>query len=206
MTETRFWMVRHALVEENARAVLYGTLDVELCPATLKTEQPTFRDLARRLPRPASWIVTPLSRTRRTADAIFAAGYPEQPLAVEPSLIEQDLGEWQGMAHASIVDKLTMPGHPFWPLNGQETPPGGESFAELLGRVAAGMERLATDYAGQDVVIVAHGGSIRAAVAHALGIGADNALHLSVYNLALTRIERTHGAWRVIAVNELAGI
>ena len=32
MTATRFWMIRHAIVEENARAMLYGAMDVALCP------------------------------------------------------------------------------------------------------------------------------------------------------------------------------
>ena len=52
MTEpTRFWMIRHALVDENARAMLYGTLDVELCPASLIAQVPSYAALAGRLPR-----------------------------------------------------------------------------------------------------------------------------------------------------------
>jgi alpha-ribazole phosphatase len=35
MMETGFWLIRHALVEENARAVLYGVMDVPLCEPTL---------------------------------------------------------------------------------------------------------------------------------------------------------------------------
>ena len=31
MTETRFWLIRHAIVDENARAMLYGIMDVPLC-------------------------------------------------------------------------------------------------------------------------------------------------------------------------------
>jgi len=34
MEPTRIWLIRHALVDENARAILYGTMDVELCPTT----------------------------------------------------------------------------------------------------------------------------------------------------------------------------
>ena len=56
-----------------------------------------------------------------------------------------------------------------------------------------------------DVVIVSHGGAIRAAVAHCLRIGPDNALHLSVQNLSLTRLERSLEGWRVVCVNELPG-
>jgi broad specificity phosphatase PhoE len=204
MPETRFWMIRHALVEENARATLYGVLDVELCPHSLDQQAPTYAALAARLPRPAAGVVTPLSRTALTAAAIFRGGYPVQTPAVEPGLLEQNLGEWQGLAHGDLPDRLSMPAHAFWPLAGQERPPGGESMADVLARVGATMERLATAHAGQDLVVVSHGGTIRAAVAHGLGTGADNALHLSVANLSLTRLERHPRGWRVVCVNEMS--
>ena len=200
---TRFWMIRHAIVEENARALLYGTMDVPLCPESLVAQAPMYQALADRLPDPAHWIVTPLSRTRRTAEAIFRAGYPAQALAVEPGLVEQHLGEWQGLAHAELPDRLVLPAHAFWPLGGEEEPPGGESIATVIARVGTTMERLAADHPGRDVVAVSHGGAIRGAVAHALGIGADHALHLAVQNLSLTRLERHPNGWRVVGLNEL---
>jgi alpha-ribazole phosphatase len=200
---TCFWLIRHAIVEENARAVLYGTMDVPLCPESLHAQAGMYRALAARLPMPAVWLCSPLSRTRRTAEAIFSAGYPAQPVTVEPGLTEQTLGQWEGLAHADLPARLTLPAHAFWPLGGHERPPGGESVAEMIVRVGATMERLAADYAGQDVVAVSHGGAIRAALAHALDIGPDNALHLAVQNLSLTRIERHPRAWRVVTVNQL---
>jgi alpha-ribazole phosphatase len=205
MIETRFWLIRHALVEENARAILYGIMDVPLCETTLLEQAPMYRALATRLPRPAVWKVTPLSRTRRTAEAIFTAGYPHADPEVEPDLIEQSLGEWQGLPHAELPALLTMPKHAFWPLAGHERPPGGETMAEVVERVGAALERLAVRHDGEDVVIVSHGGSIRAAVAHCLGVGPDNALHLSIQNLSLTRLERNPEGWRVTCVNELPG-
>lgn len=206
MHETRFWMIRHALVEQNARAVLYGTLDVELCPHTLQAQVPMYTALATRLPRPARWYVTPLSRTRQTAEAIWRAGYPEPEATVEPGLIEQSMGEWHGTPHAEVPGKLSLPAHPFWPLGAHERPPGGESIADVIERVGVTMERLAAAHRGEDVVVVSHGGTIRAAIAHALRIGAENALHLSVENISLTRLERFTAAWRVTCVNELPGI
>ncbi|HSU06297.1 MAG TPA: histidine phosphatase family protein [Acetobacteraceae bacterium] len=205
MSITNFWLIRHAIVDENARAILYGTLDVELCPASLLEQRPMYAALARRLPRPAVWVATPLSRTRRTAEAIFAAGYPPVDPAIESDLAEQSLGEWQGLAHADLPAKLTLPKHAFWPLGGWEHPPGGESMGDVIRRAGAVMERLATAHAGQDVVVVSHGGTIRAAVAHALQIGPDNALHLAIQNLSLTRLERHPEGWRVTCVNELPG-
>src|SRR5882757_5644252 len=111
-----------------------------------------YRSLAARLPRPADWLVTPLSRTRRTAETIFAHGYPRVEPGVEPDLIEQSLGEWQGLPHHALPPKLLQPAHAFWPLAGDEKPPGGESMAEVITRVGAAMERLAETHAGRDVV------------------------------------------------------
>jgi broad specificity phosphatase PhoE len=205
MMETSFWLIRHALVAENARAVLYGVMDVPLCEPTLLEQAPMYRSLAARLPRPADWLVTPLSRTRRTAETIFAHGYPRVALGIEPGLIEQSLGDWQGLPHHELPEKLMHPAHAFWPLAGNEKPPSGESMAEVIARVGTAMERLAETHAGKDVVIVSHGGAIRGAIAHALRIGADNALHMSIQNLSLSRLQRTPDGWRVICVNELPG-
>ena len=201
-TITRLFLVRHALVEPSARAMLYGAMDVALCDATLREEAALHRWLAFRLPQPAHWVVSGLSRTRATAAAIFAAGYGETELAEEPDLAEQHLGEWQGLPHEALAERLRHAPHPFWPHGAEEKPPGGESFAEVRARVGPLIERLADRHAGGDVVAVAHGGSIRAAIAHALDLSAHQAFGFSIRNLGLTRLER-HGAdWRVAAVNE----
>jgi broad specificity phosphatase PhoE len=202
VTPTRFFLVRHALVEPSARAVLYGSMDVGLCDLALQEEAASYRWLAHRLPQPARWFVTNLSRTRATAAAVFAAGYPTADLAAEPDFAEQHLGDWQGIPHEALPALLTRPAHPFWPHAGEEHPPGGESFREVQARVAAVLERLATLLEGQDIVIVAHGGSIRAALAHAMGLSPDQALVFSIKNLSLTRIEKHGLDWRVAAVNE----
>ena len=149
MTETNFWLIRHAIVDENARAMLYGVMDVPLCETSLLEQAPMYRALAARLPRPAAWKVTPLSRTRRTAEAIFAAGYPRTEPEVEPDLIEQSLGEWQGLPHAELPARLSLPKHAFWPLAGHERPPGGETMAEVIERVGAALERLADAASGR---------------------------------------------------------
>jgi broad specificity phosphatase PhoE len=202
MTPTRFFLVRHALVEPSARAFLYGAMDVALCDLALRQEAAAYRWLAQRLPHPARWAVTNLSRTRATAAAIFAAGYPEAALDTEAGLAEQHLGDWQGIPHEALPALLTHRPHPFWPHAGEEHPPGGESFRQVQARVAAVLERMATLLEGQDVVIIAHGGSIRAALAHAMGLTPDQALVFSVKNLSLTRIEKHGPDWRVAAVNE----
>jgi broad specificity phosphatase PhoE len=202
VTQTRFFLIRHALVEPSARAVIYGSMDVPLCDLALRQEAASYRWLAARLPQPARWVCTSLSRTRATAEAIFAAGHPRQLPRMEPDLAEQHQGEWQGVSHERFAELIRHPPHPFWPHAGEEKPPGGESFADVVARVGPVLERLADAHPGEDVVVVAHGGSIRAALAHAMGLSAHQALVFSIKNLSLTRIER-HGAdWRVATVNE----
>ncbi len=199
---TRFWLIRHALVDPEARKTLYGTQDVGICEDTMAAQTDAYAALGRRLPHPAIWIVTPLSRTLRTAQAIFGAGYPERPLTVEPSLIEQSFGALQGTAGAHLSAKLTLPAHDFWPTSHAERPEGGESFEDVIARVGAAMERLVETHAGQDIVAVCHGGVIRAAIAHVLQIGGHSALRLTVGNISLTRIERRGASWRVVSANE----
>ncbi len=94
----------------------------------------------------------------------------------------------------------------FWPLAADEVPPGGESMVQVCARVGEALERIADAHDGQDIVVVSHGGAIRAAVAHALGVEAETALRLSVQNLSVTIIERHPASWRVVAVNEMPGV
>ncbi len=203
---TRFWLIRHAIVEPEARAFLYGRMDVGVCAPSMVNQAPAYRALARRLPRPATWLVSPLSRTRCTAEAIQNAGYPPTELAVEPDMIEQDLGEWQGLVHADLPARLREPAHAFWPLGATETPPGGESMDQVVGRVGPALERLAVAHAGRDVVAISHGGAIRAALAHALGVGAHAVLHFAIQNLSLSVLERYAEGWRIVGVNEGCGV
>ena len=140
----------------------------------------------------------------RTAEAIFAAGYPGAEPTEEPGLIEQSLGDWQGLRMPSCPParpcgaRLLAAGRP-------GATAGRREHAQVIAASALPWNGLAETHDGADVIAVAHAGSIRAAVAHALRIGPDNALHLAVQNLSLTRLERSPEGWRVSCVNELPG-
>lgn len=206
MMETRFWLIRHAIVAKHELDRVYGNRDVDICPDNLAAQGPVYQALAAKLPRPAAWYASPLSRTQRTAEAIFAAGYPAQDLTIEPGLAEQHLGVMQGVLRDEAHGVLRQPAHPFWPISADEVPEGGESVVQMLARVGRTMERLAQERDGGDVVIVSHGGPIRCAVGHAMGVGAPPILHLSVQNLSLTRVDYQAQGWRVGWVNGLTGM
>jgi len=198
----RLWFIRHALVAPEALVFLYGANDVPVCAASMEADGGRYAALAARLPRPAQVVITPLSRTRLTFEALVQAGYPQQEPLVERAFIEQDFGHWQGRALAEFNNRAELDRHPFWPIHAAETPPGGESFQNLIERVGEGMERLSSAYPDHDVIVISHGGAIRAGCAYALGLSPHQALSLSVENISLTRLERQEGAWRLISLNE----
>ena len=201
-TVTRWWWVRHAPVTDHGSR-LYGRTNV---PANT-SERPRFEGLARALPQGAVWLTSNLLRTHQTADAIAEAGHAVPERAIEADLDEQDFGAWHGLTWSEVAsERGSGLAHKYWVAPAHITPPEGESFVQVVERVTAAVIRRTAQHAGQDIVAVAHGGSIRAALALALGLDAERALAFSIDNLSITCIDHVDGpakgqAWRVAAVN-----
>ena len=51
MTGTRFFLIRHAIVEPSARTVMYGDMDVAICALALVQDAAAYQWLAGRLPQ-----------------------------------------------------------------------------------------------------------------------------------------------------------
>jgi len=201
--QTRWWWIRHAPVPDGGR--IYGQSDLD-CDCT---DAEIFAVLARELPREAVWVTSNLARTRQTAAAILAAANGRhdgvQPLAI-PDLAEQHLGEWQGMERKPFYAERKVGTHTLWFGPASERPPGGESFVDLVERVRPVIERLTIQHRGRDIVAVTHGGTIKVALAVALGLDPQAALSFLIENCSLTRLDYLSpqgapGLWRVGAVN-----
>jgi alpha-ribazole phosphatase len=67
-------------------------------------------------------------------------------------------------------------------------PPNGESLEALQGRVMVGVEELLVRHAGEVICVVAHGGSVRAAVCGLLGLPIDVWRALRTDNTGVSRI------------------
>ncbi|MSP82857.1 MAG: histidine phosphatase family protein [Alphaproteobacteria bacterium] len=198
---TRWWWIRHAPVI-NPSGRIYGATDV---PADT-TDEMSFRVLARLLPQGAQWVTSHLRRAKETAAALRRAGadVPAKPL-IDPHLGEQSFGAWHGRTYAEIEREVGI--HRFWLAPARHRPPEGESFVDLVERVVPAIERLTAGNRGRDIVCVAHGGTIRAAVGHALLVDPESALRISTANLGLTRLDHIGegggpGAWRVAWINQ----
>jgi alpha-ribazole phosphatase len=195
--ETRWWWIRHAPVPNSVH--IYGQSDVDCDVSSAEV----FAALANELPRDAVWLTSNLSRTRQTAAAILAAmNHAAEPVAIT-EFAEQNLGEWQGQVRADFFARRDRSRYPFWFGPADERAPGGESFADVCARVAPAIERLNKEFSGRNIIAVAHGGSIRAALGHSLGLDPDTALAFVVDNCSISRIDRiqTSGFSRVVTVN-----
>ncbi len=196
---TIFWWVRHAPVV-GFRGRRYGALDVD-CDTS---DAPAFRALAALLPERGVLVTSALRRARQTAAALERAGFEALERRVDAALGEQDFGAWQGQATAAVARAAAAAaaGHPHWIAGPDHTPPGGESFRALEGRVMRAARALLRRYPGRTLVIVSHGGPIRAACAHGAGWDLERALALTIRNLSVTRIDGRTGpggraAWQV---------
>jgi alpha-ribazole phosphatase len=125
---------------------------------------------------------------------------------IERDFAEQHFGRWQGQPYDRIDRDLGAAAHKFWIAPAEYAPPDGESFVEVIERAGRAIERFTRAHAGRDIVSIAHGGTIRAALQVALDIQPDRALGFVIDNLSLTRIDHVDGPgeggfWRVVAVN-----
>lgn len=203
---TRFYFIRHAVVEKSWRSRMYGSIDVELCPDTLKKQATAYRSLSKLLPENALLFASPLKRALDTAKAIYKHHHKGKALpkiTIIDDLQEQNLGKWGGLEHQEFLKTVKMPSHPFWGMHESERPPEGESMDDLKVRVGAVMDRLASEHPQTNMVCVSHGGAIRMALAHALDIPAGKALSFSIQNLSCTIIEKIGPSYRVVNVNRL---
>ncbi|MCE2517864.1 MAG: histidine phosphatase family protein [Alphaproteobacteria bacterium] len=152
------------------------------------TDQAQITRLAQRLPDQAEWWISPLSRCRKTAEALIEAGATPASQAIDPQLVEQDYGEWHGQSVAAIWDAVKDGPKSNWHfLHASVTPPGGESFNDLCARLEAVMTRIMETKA-DELVLIAHGMVIRALIGLALGKTPGEALAMDVAPLSMSQL------------------
>jgi broad specificity phosphatase PhoE len=100
----------------------------------------------------------------------------------------------------------TRPAGSNWFAAIDEPAPGGESFRDLYNRVTAAIDRFTVEYAGRNIIAVAHGGVIKAALGLALGGLPGKGLDFDIDNCSVTRLDHYavngHRNWRLPMVNQ----
>jgi broad specificity phosphatase PhoE len=161
---TTILLARHGESDWNRARRWQGHADRPLTP--LGREQ--AQALAARLETVplAAVYASDLSRARDTA-AVVAAGRGLS-LRTRSDLREVDVGSWSGLTRAEVEEREP-DGVKLWAGGGKGWQ-GGESYEEMSRRVLDAISEIASMHPDENVLVVSHGGAVRAVHARALGL------------------------------------
>ena len=148
----------------------------------------------------AAVISSPLQRAYDTATA--AAKALGLDVTVDDDLIETDFGAWEGLTFAEAAQR-DPDLHSRWLRDTATTPPGGESFDEVLERVSRARDRIVAGHQDATVLLVSHVTPIKMLLRLALeaGPGIMYKLHLDLASLSIAEFY-SDGASSVRLVNQ----
>ena len=162
----RLLLLRHGQSTWNAEGRWQGWADAPLSPAGQAQARSMAAMLAAGGERFSGVVSSDLARSIETA-AVVASALDLGDVAVEADLRERDVGDWSGRTTEEI--ELLWPGAiDAWRAGRLERPPGGEHEPAFRARVVGAVERLAGPE-GDPVLVVTHGGVIRAVERHLKG-------------------------------------
>lgn len=191
---TRIWWVRHGPTHMKS---MVGWSDI----AADLSDHARIERLKDYLPKKTIVVSSDLSRAVETAAAIVGPGRPVHQRA---GLREMNFGDWE-LCTADEVESKT-PGHirAFWENPGDIAPPNGESWNSLCRRVTHEVDQLVEDHGGQDIIAVAHFGTILTQVQRSLGISAYQAFAQKIDNLSVTCLTATASqTWKAKTINHV---
>jgi uroporphyrin-III C-methyltransferase len=193
---TEVLLIRHGEVGEEFRGRYVGRTDPPL--STLGLEHAAALRRHAELARPcARRLASPSLRARQTAQA---AGLDVE---LDDDLREIDFGAWEGLSFAEIAASDPEAVDRWARLDPAFGFPRGESLEAFHARMRRAACRIA-EGAPRRVVVVAHGGVIRALVCHWLGLPAEAHLLLEVSPASLTRVRLFDGRGVLSGLNDLS--
>ncbi len=183
---TRLLLVRHAETVWNVERRYQGQGD---SPLTERGHRQAARLADRLAALPVAAIYTSdLGRTVETARALAAPHGLSPRLA--PALREASFGEYEGFTFAELVERFG-DAVTHWAADPVRlAPPGGETLIDFQARVGDWLPGVVADHPGETVLLVGHGGSVRAAVMDTLGMDLAHYRRLRMDNAALTIVDR----------------
>ena len=161
---TKILLARHGETDWNRENRFQGHAD----PPLNALGRAQARELAERLAAEpiAAIFASPLQRARETAEIV--AGPVGLAVELVEALREVDVGSWSGLTRDEIAERFP-DGYGRW-LEYEHGWDDGESYEDLGERVVPALLAIAERYDGRLILVVTHGGPIRAAYASADGV------------------------------------
>jgi len=188
-------LVRHGVTQYNTDRIFMGHDPVPLSP----TGRHQVERLAERLSGmpPTRMVSSDILRTRESAEILSARlGLPFETSA---ELREVDVGRAKGLTYRDAAEH--------WPdvfdPSGEESFPGGESFAEVADRATAYLRSAVLDDPGR-VLGVTHGGVVRGVAARLLGLPLRSVAGFLIDNASLSIFRVDDGVANLVTWNDTA--
>ena len=200
---TRVLLLRHGAAEGSKEGFFYGSTDAPL----LAEGEAQVREAAARV---KGWLMesetalyaSSLTRSVKTAEILSEAmGLDLKPVIV-PDISELHLGDWEGETHASLSNQEPerLAEH-YRNFVNSKPPGGGESVAELAGRVLLAFRDICDREKEKNVIVCAHAAVNRVILCDALGAPLESFFRLEQDFAALNVIDLHENAPLVRSMN-----
>jgi alpha-ribazole phosphatase/probable phosphoglycerate mutase len=188
-------LIRHGKTNWNADVRFQGSTDIPLNDYGYKQAQKT----AARLTNWQGALVysSPLKRAMQTAEVISGVN------SVIPldGLTEINFGEWEG-ALVSDIRKKDQKALDAWHQDGFfAIPKNAETWDQIHKRVKGAID-VCLNGEGERLIVVAHGGILRAIMTDLLQLNPHSAWRLAVYNCSISGIDICRGVNNLVFLND----
>ncbi|MDO4553130.1 MAG: histidine phosphatase family protein, partial [Bacillota bacterium] len=190
--ERTLCLVRHGQIRQHEGPIFLGQTDVPLSDLGREQARQAAESL-KRIPLESPFLCcSDLSRARETAEIIGEAlGLPI--FLEEPGFREMALGDWDGRLVADVrreePEEYERRGREFLTYKRSV---GSENFYDLSYRASKALDRLMKQVEG-DLILVAHGGTIKMLTAHLLGMPPERFLKEKIGNGQILVIKMQRG-------------
>ena len=182
---TKWYLVRHGETLWNAEGRLQGQTDSPLSDAG-RSQAKRVGDSLSTMSFDAMYS-SDLGRTIETTEIVIRG--LDLTIRKSVELREKSYGDWEGMRDTDVEKQFAESYKRLQSEDAEFAPPNGESDLDLVTRVGAFADRAMDAHSEDDnILIVAHGGTIRAMVAHLIGVHAAHMWRLVLSNCSISTV------------------
>lgn len=179
-------LVRHTSLDI-APSICYGQSDVDVS-ANFEAERQSLQKKLANLTFDAIYA-SPLQRCHKLAQALCAdtsLGFSDADIQLDERLKELHFGDWE----MSRWDEIPRDVFDVWANDyANLAPPSGETFSQLHTRSKSFVEDVSSHSLGKNILVVTHGGFIRALIAEVLQMPLKQLFRITIDHASVTQLE-----------------
>jgi broad specificity phosphatase PhoE len=192
-------LIRHGQTDVNREPIFQGQMNNPLAMEGVRQSE----RLAARLASNRFDILYSSDLLRAVQTAAILGKPHNMDIRTSSQLREINRGEWTGIRYEDC-EALDPKGFQSSRIDPYYRCPGGESFADLHSRTVREIERIVSLHADMNIVIVSHGGPIRAFFRHAVGLPPHDMKPAEAANTSISRFALDNGRWQLLQFNDHA--